>query len=81
MSQNSDDGVFDLHHAMPVDCRVERHLVVDSNLDIVIFIANDRWSRELTIDLDHLSLLPVWRADLPRNNPVPLEKSSSRERQ
>ena len=59
---------------MPVNGGVERHLVMDDDLNIVIFVAQNRGPRKLAIDLDHLPLLAIGRPGLPRDDPVPLEK-------
>lgn len=59
---------------MPMNSGVEGHLVVDDDFNIVIFVAKDRGSGELTIYFDHLSLLAIGRSRLPCNAPCSLKK-------
>mgnify|MGYP004720577261 FL=1 len=58
---------------MPVYSCIEWHSIVNSDLDIVIFVADKCWPRKLAIDLDHLPFLAIGCPELPCDDPVFLD--------
>lgn len=65
-----------LHHSVPVHAGVERHLVVNSNFDVIILVADQRGSWKLSIDSDHFSLLAIWCPNNPGQNPSAFDQRS-----
>lgn len=70
------EWILVLHHSVPVHTGVERHLVVDSNLNVIILVANQRGSWKLSIDSDHFPLLAIWCTNNPCQNPIVFDQGS-----